>query len=252
MTGRYGRTLIVQVGMQEGHDPVRCRLPRVKWGAQTVAGWFDSLAKRSARRASEPAEQASGLSRREVIGRGALVAGVAWTAPMLMATQAAAVGASVCPLDQQCQGTNNFECCAPDDICNVLDDGTAVCSAPGEGGGSCGNMGQGICDAPFKCNGNSNQCNNCADPNICGGEGAQCCSQEECFGDFVCTSQDAAAGGASFCRQECVSNGDCNTGQVCTNGLCAEPCTANSQCLGTAICFQGFCGFQVDGGVVCP
>lgn len=221
-------------------------------GGQAVAGWFDDLAKRSARRADQPAQPGGSLSRREVLGRSAVVAGVAWTAPMLMATRAAAASVSVCTTFVCTNTSNTAQICCPNasDTCQTDPlTGAPVCIPVGQGGGSCGNLGQGICAAPFKCNGNDNQCNDCARPNICGGEGAQCCNQAECFGDFTCTAQPTAEGGASFCRKPCSAG--CNAGQECDGDFCAETCTRNADCLGTAFCAGGFCTYQVDGGVTC-
>lgn len=218
-------------------------------------GWFDDLAKRSAQRASS-AEPGSGLSRREVLARGAVVAGVAWTAPMLMATQAAAQGLSACPTGQLCGDAGNQICCPNStDTCNIID-GTPTCTPVGEAGGSCGNMGQGVCNQPYKCNGNTNQCNNCAEPNICGGEGAECCAESECFteGGLTCVQQTGGDGvqATGFCRRPCTTDANCNTGQVCNGGFCAEDCSTDSDCTGAAICRDSVCTYQVDGGVTCP
>ncbi|MDQ3383336.1 MAG: hypothetical protein M3519_06085, partial [Actinomycetota bacterium] len=163
---------------------------------------FDGYARRAALRASQdqPGASRRGVSRRHVI------AGAAWSAPVLAATMAGpAWGAG---------------------------------ESTGGLGQSCGNQGQGTCNQPFKCNGNRNQCNNCFEPNICGGEGASCCATTQCDPQFglVCTPQTSTPG-FQFCRRPCTGDAGCATGQVCgPDGLCAEPCTRNSQCLGGAVC----------------
>jgi hypothetical protein len=184
-----------------------------------MSGWFDSVAKRSAR-AQASSGAGRGLTRRQVV-RGAAI-GVAWTAPMIVATSAPA---------------------------------WAVASE-GNLGGSCGNQGQGTCNSPYHCNGNLNQCNTCFDPNICGGEGAQCCNNSECVPGTVCTLQTTT--GDSFCRRTCTGGpgqGSCQTGQNCIGGLCAKACVTNAGCLGSAVCIGapvGTCSYQKDGNFTCP
>ncbi len=109
-----------------------------------MAGMFDAFAKRAARRAAADSLH-SADSRPHGVSRRRLVAGAAWTAPALALTTAS--------------------------------NAWAVGSTGGLGQ-SCGNLGQGNCNNPYRCNGNFRQCNGCREPNICGGEGASCCDDQ--------------------------------------------------------------------------
>ncbi|MDT7537983.1 MAG: hypothetical protein QOI82_1568 [Actinomycetota bacterium] len=215
-----------------------------------MAGWFDELAKKSAKSSVLPSVAQHELSRRSLLAKGALVAGAAWTAPMLLGAQPAFAGLSTCQTFI-CTQTGGSICCPNStDTCNADTNNNPVCTVIHDLGGSCGNQGQGVCNHPYKCNGNNKQCNHCTRPNICGGEGSQCCNQTECFGALICHAQ----GTAGFCRKVCTTatvNLDCTATQVCSGGFCAESCTTNSDCNGTATCVSGVCNYQVDGGVTC-
>lgn len=153
-----------------------------------MGNWFDERAKSSARRIStEPSvvppesDAASGLSRRDVLKRGGIVAGVAWTAPMLLSVTPAAASVSSCP-DQRppCDGV----CCVPEDNCVLQDDGSFDCVEPGGLGGNCKNQGSGTSGCTQDAN-SSIHCNNMT-PNICGGPGAQCEFDFECANPLTC------------------------------------------------------------------
>jgi hypothetical protein len=187
-----------------------------------MANWFDERAKASARQ--QPAT-AAGLSRRQLIQRGALVTGAAWTAPMLLTATPAWAGAS------QCQGQDVFVmcppnqatgiCCAPGKSCFINANGTYFCDIPL--GGNCGNAGNGIC------NGGNSRCNDQhKGGNICGGAGADCdLPNTVCFGGGVCsTGANPMCGGAgATCTNDtqCYP-GDKNSGAgalTCQNNVCA-------------------------------
>lgn len=200
-----------------------------------MARWFEEKAKSAARRDVSPSPR-EGVTRRTVLTRGAAVAGMAWTAPLLMQTRAYA-GVSACTSTQfGCPGPNgSFACCNKGDTCTTLN-GLAYCAPPLTTGGSCGNMGQGNCTTS-KCNGNTKACNDCAKPNICGGEGAYCDSTAPCAGGLTCTSI-GTTGGGSHCRLMCKVNTDCNSGQFCnSDNFCAQSCVlANTTCPAGEIC----------------
>lgn len=44
-------------------------------------------------------------------------------------------------------------------------------------------------------------------------------------------------------RFDCVSNGDCQTGEVCADGLCQQPCGGemDEECDNSNICINGYC-----------
>src|SRR3954451_6373492 len=142
-----------------------------------MAGWFDNAAKRSAQRARTDIHigRRAQISRRRLVVGGSAAAATAWTAPMLMASSAAAVGASACPAGTFVCGTAPATgvCCPNGQRCDPTGGLGGTPSCQNELGGTCGNAGSGVCRA-VHCNGNENvpdQCNGCSDSNICGGEG---------------------------------------------------------------------------------
>ena len=211
-----------------------------------MARWFDETAKSAARR-DVAGTQHEGMTRRTVITRGAVVAGVAWTAPMLMQTRAYA-GMSMCPAPGvYCAGTSGIpQCCPVGTLCNIdLVTGVPTCAAVGTPGGTCGNQGNGNGGCTLaKCNGNDNQCNGCAKPNICGGESAYCgTGGDVCASGLECTAFGSVAG-KKHCRRVCTVDSDCNTAQICdSNKFCAEVCgtvtpSTTSTCQGGGTCAQ--------------
>ena len=240
-----------------------------------MAGWFDKHAKKSAERAQITSASAPGISRRRVLVGGTTAVAAAWTAPVLMASSAAAAGLSVCPADRITACDDGSQTCCPNatDTC-VIVNGQQTCNAPTEPGGFCGNCGNGQCKDGYKCNGNDVQSNNAQQTNLCGGEGAQCCTSKPnvaaCFSDkLVCTPTGGPAGTA-FCRKPCNSAADCRTAgavlgnencpqvpgaQICSQGFCAKTCTKDGDCNGTATCAAPagggakVCGYNTDGNL---
>lgn len=151
----------------------------------TMTGWFDAAAKRSARSAvasesSAESDGAANMSRRKVLVGGAAVAGLAWTAPVLMATTAYADGISTCPTDRICPPGTGQLCCpgvigtgSDQYTCSSVN-GTYTCIPAGDLGGNCTNSGQGTsgCNQPNTTN--PIHCNGVRAKNICGGVGAIC------------------------------------------------------------------------------
>jgi len=203
-----------------------------------ATSWFDQLAKRSARSAPPVGTTESvvaGPTRRQVLARGAAVAGAAWTAPMLMGVQPAYAGASQCPANTTfsvCPG-GSFLCCPAGEQCfeNSENPGTYICQVPL--GGVCGNQGFG------QCNGNRSRCNQSGgnpnqNPSICGGPGTICSDGSICVPTSPCFGVRCGGVGAP-----CTSNSQCapTTGSVpgttCVNGTCqlatATPGGANSR-----------------------
>ena len=165
---------------------------------------FDDRAKAAAERGSGT----SGYSRRQIIQRGALVVGTAWTAPMLLSATPAWAGASTCtgttPIYSICGPGPAFKCCPTGQACVLDTKGNYVCDVPL--GGLCTNRGVGQCDGGFS------RCNHLADPSICGGAGAVC--------DF---NNNAV----------CVDTSPCFPGPGVTNARCGgpgAPCTTSTQC----------------------
>ena len=210
-----------------------------------MARWFDETAKSAARR-DVAGTQHEGMTRRTIITRGAVVAGVAWTAPLIMQTRAYA-GASACPTGTiVCTGTLGRQtCCTSTETCSVDNTGLPTCIPQGSPGGICSNNGVGVCTDPnnvtSNCNGHDDppQCNACADPHICGGEAARCTAVIVCAPGLTCTLSlnGGVAQTQKFCRQPCTSNTGCATGQICdTTHFCAQTCATNSDCNGTEKC----------------
>lgn len=155
-----------------------------------MGNWFDERAKSSARRSSNDPEVAAvqpvsegGLSRRDVLKRGGIVAGVAWTAPMLLSVTPAAAAITMCPDGRDPCGD---VCCVEPDNCVDQGDGTFDCVPPGGIGGDCFNSGQGVSGCTQDAN-SSIHCNGDKDNNICGGPGAQCQVDAECIPTLTCS-----------------------------------------------------------------
>jgi len=150
------------------------------------------------------------LSRRQVLARGAVITGVAWTAPALLAARPAFAGASICPNQQGaeffqiCATRPITEVCCPNrtDLCFVLANGQTVCQPPL--GALCGNRGNG------QCAGNTARCDQPANDKeqpfgICGGPGAQCGPSEVCLFKN-CSATDSRCGGLNA---TCTDNKEC-------------------------------------------
>ena len=187
-----------------------------------ATSWFDQLAKRSARSAP-PAATAdcvvAGPTRRQVLARGAVVAGAAWTAPMLMGVQPAYAGASQCPppsIFSVCPG-GSFLCCPAGSQCFESPPGTFICDVPL--GATCDNQGNG------QCNGGASRCNQPGgqNPSICGGPGANCLDGSVCVPTSPCFGGRCGGLGAP-----CTSDANCATRNgnqpalICVNGTCSR------------------------------
>lgn len=200
-----------------------------------MGSWFDNAAKRSAR--ADAAEEGTGLSRRQVLARGAVVTGAAWTAPMLLAVRPAFAGMSLCTgkeVFKPCTGGTSM-CCLPTEECGPDASGTVVCSVPL--GGTCGNQGQG----QATCNFGQSRCNQpggnpATNPSICGGPGARCDNGEICIATSPCstglnTVGDKRCGGqGSLCR---VGSNDCANATI---NQPATTCVATSPDSTTGVC----------------
>ncbi len=162
-----------------------------------MGNWFDERAKSSARRSSndlralnvDPVAEV-GLSRRDVLKRGGIVAGVAWTAPVLMSVMTPAAAVSPCPPNTQaCTTTSGSTICCPIPASGIPPDTCpdGECIPAGELGGFCLNNGMGA----GGCNDDDNKCNNPGPGpegrGICGGPGSFCETDAQCFGDLECT-----------------------------------------------------------------
>lgn len=216
-----------------------------------MARWFDNAAKAAASREVAGTPPVDGFSRRTALKRGAVVAGVAWTAPMLMQTRAYA-GASKCGSGLFfCAGSTDAlsTCCksasgsTKADTCAVYKSGQAYCIPPGSPGGTCTNSGVGVCNDGTNrtnCNGPSTppQCNSCAAPYVCGGEAAPCNEPAvTCAPGLVCVHRQGSTG--TFCSRQCASDAGCYTGQICdSTSYCSQTCSQDSDCQGTEKCIS--------------
>lgn len=216
-----------------------------------MTGWFDNLAKGSAQRKDNVrVGRSAAVSRRRLIASGTAVAATAWTAPILMASSAAAVGLSACLSGETYCSNGNLltaRCCPAGSTCVPTGgiDGTPSCE--NEVGGICKNSGTGSCRVnSVHCNGNANTpktCNYCDERPICGGEGAVCTTDSDCAQSpttgflQTCSSVNSTDGTTKFCRHRCVSSTGCASGQYCdSTGFCAAHCTADSDCMAPGTC----------------
>ena len=217
-----------------------------------MAGWFDNAAKRSAQRAGTNIHigRHAQISRRRMIVGGSAAAATAWTAPMLMASSAAAVTASACPAGSFVCGPDpaTSVCCPNGQTCNPTGGLGGTPSCQNEIGGVCGNQGSGLCRV-VHCNGNANvpnQCNDCSQSNICGGEGAVCFTNADCAQapgiTLVCSPANSTSGTTSYCRRTCTSDAGCSNAplrvQFCdtSTGFCAQHCARDNQCQPSGNC----------------
>ena len=232
-----------------------------------MSGWFDSYAKRSAQRAPASASHngRTGLTRRQVIVRGSVVAAAAWTAPTLLASSAAAVGQSTCKSGETYCTNGSVStglCCPANYTCYPsANAGQPYCAPPDVLGGTCSNSGEGVCSDGSKCNSGAanggKSCNYCTYAHTCGGEGSQCNQNSDCFGSgtgfSTCSPNNAKTSGSKFCRRICTNNAGCNTGagQQCYQGLCSLTCQTDKDCPdGSAGCnANGYCNYMDQGGI---
>lgn len=190
-----------------------------------MGNWFDALAKRSAENVPV-ASGTGGLTRRQVIVRGAAVTGAAWTAPMLLAVRPAFAGVSQCPDPKTEFSTcddGTFRCCPEGEICGLFPDGTYGCDIPL--GGVCGNRGQGV----QTCNFGQSRCNQPASDQeaepICGGPGAKCDMGEVCLYEGTCAGpedQERCGGEGAPCTgdEQCAAKTINQPATTCVNGVC--------------------------------
>src|SRR4051812_1093754 len=100
-----------------------------------MAGWFDSFAKKSAQRTvNAHVGRTSQISRRRLIVGGSAAVGAAWTAPILMASSAAAVGASTCTATETYCGSDpaTARCCPATSACDPTGGVNGAPSCQGE------------------------------------------------------------------------------------------------------------------------
>ena len=179
-----------------------------------MSSWFDGLAKRSAR---TEASDATGLTRRQVLARGAVVTGVAWTAPMLLTAQPAWAVTS-CPkrgeVPTACPNGAQSICC-PDGQGCFKDGNKFVCDIVV--GALCGNRGFGTCNNGFsKCN---QVCNSLRLP-ICGGAGSTCRDNADCAEGRNCSGGFCGGVGADCSLTSPCSPGTCNNNNI--NTVCSS------------------------------
>lgn len=239
-----------------------------------MARWFDDYAKKAAERnASVRVGRTTEISRRRLIVGGSAAVGAAWTAPMLMASSAAATGLSACPPAQIC-GSN---CCPTGVVCDPTGGINGTPGCVGEVGGTCGNSGTGKGGCRLQtvhCNGNAHQhdeCNYCKDQPVCGGEGAVCSASTDCAqlttaGFFQdCSNADAypTTSTVKYCRLKCsvgtvgdaycqtegtagATNRFCKSESGLAYGYCAAHCTTDNQCMPTGHCVNPYSGTGTD------
>lgn len=188
--------------------------------------WFDKLAKHSAEGSVDGSAEASdGLTRRQVLARGAVVTGAAWTAPMLLsATPAWAV--TSCPkkgeVPTACPGGAESICCPEGQGCFQTGTGHNLSySCDLVVGAVCNNNGFGTC------NGGASTCNQACNTGrtpVCGGAGSTCRTAADCAEGRNCSPTGFCGGiGAACSASSPCSPGSCNSNNVatvCVAGLC--------------------------------
>jgi hypothetical protein len=153
-----------------------------------MSRWFDDAAKRAAR--DEIANDSSGMTRRSALKKGAVVAGMAWTAPMLMQSAAVATSVASCDPARICTVNGKSQCC---DQANLT-----ACSSSGSGNNAAPKcvaaLGETCPSGATKCG--TNETSNCAPiTGVCGGAGATCSAAAPCAAPLRCVG----AGGNAVC-----------------------------------------------------
>ena len=176
-----------------------------------MSNWFDSYARRSARR--DVAHH--GMTRRQMLVRGSLTAGAAWAAPTLISSPAYAFGVSGCADANVC-GTNAAEqqrCCSNAFQCTRTTGNNVCVTTSNAPGGNCGTSIGGTCTG-------NTACSTTGALGQCGGQGATC------QGSAVCASGFTAVGSGSncTCRRQCSTSNPCPGALTCSsssNGTCS-------------------------------
>jgi hypothetical protein len=116
--------------------------------------------------------------------------------------------------------------------------------AGGAAGGLLALLGIGEAAADDTCKPNGKKCR----------KNAQCCSNNCVSGTCAaCPSGQRLCNGSCIPQNDCCTNADCASDQICQNGTCVTPCTANGGiCGGDGDCCSGNCsnGFCCDPGQV--
>lgn len=195
-----------------------------------------------ARAAAERSPGVAGLSRRQLIQRGALVVGTAWTAPMLLSATPAWAGASICtdpryPSYSLCPDKTTFKCCPDGQACVPTYNTLGVITGQGCDiplGGACGNAGNG------QCNGGASRCN--SQPkgsNFCGGPGAYC----DYNNNAICIPTSPCSPGYGIPGSRCGG-----IGATCTSTSNCAPATSGG---GPALTCRNASGTQTSTGGTC-
>jgi len=174
-----------------------------------VGRWLDRLARRAATRGVEPAaaQPAPGASRRDFLKKAAVVAGAAWTVPVMQTALAPAASASPGSMKGQPCTTplaDEGKLCGDGSRCHL-----GVCGSTGAICGSGANCISGVCSGGFcvvapggSCSANADcQYNNCSAGGTCGGVGATCFTvgaDPACAPPLICTQPGGA--GSRKCR----------------------------------------------------
>ena len=177
-----------------------------------MGDWLDGLARRAARSKDESPNASSGLSRRQLLKRAGVVAGAAWTVPLIQSAVAPAAAASLgyqCLTDGDCNA--GFYCVGgyctsapklawPHETCSG--NGTNKCQGAAGAvncvSGYCPTMPVGgPCRTSTDCNGTpqagASSPVGCSSGKICGGLGASCSQNSDCVSSNCSGSICAAA-----------------------------------------------------------
>lgn len=167
--------------------------------------WLDNWAKSSARPAQTGGD---GMSRRQMLKRAGIVAGVAWTAPLIQSATAPAYAYNTCTTN--C--ANGFPCTSPGQCASgICTNGYCSASAGWPGDACSGNGGN-------KCHGFDTDglvsCRNGVCPTIAAG--GPCRSSADCVSGVICAANHVCGGSGATC----TNNAQCAPGKTCSGGVC--------------------------------
>ena len=160
-----------------------------------MGDWLDGWARRAARSKDEPTSAASSLSRRQLLKRAGVVAGAAWTVPLIRTALAPPASASPGCAPNCVNGTScvsSIECASG--YCNPT---THLCATSGKGWATSGCSQDSDCWSDV-C-GNNNRCE-------AGDLSAPCRTAADCKSDVNCSTTTYTCGGTGA---SCTNDNKC-------------------------------------------
>uniref|UniRef100_A0A1A9ZCQ3 EGF-like domain-containing protein n=1 Tax=Glossina pallidipes TaxID=7398 RepID=A0A1A9ZCQ3_GLOPL len=167
-----------------------------------------------------------------------------------------------CPNTASCQNSRCRSPCEKENVCGinancVVQSHNAICTCPPNSRGNpsmeCVNI---ECTDNDDCH-SEKACldTKCVDPcslsNACGSQ-AQCAVQNHIA---ICSCEKGTTGNPQLgcvSLQYCISDIQCASGSICSNGICCSLCSSNRDCIADQLCIQGVCQATCKTNATCP